>query len=159
MEGQRILGIDPGSGKLGHGLIEIVNGKAKLLGYGCIETTPNSPETQKLSYIYDEMVRLIADIKPDLMAIEMLFFASNVTTAFSVGQARGVVLLVAAQANIPIAEIAPLRLKKVLLGNGNAKKKDIQNFVKDYFHLEKIPKPDDAADAIAIALSQVIAET
>ena len=154
MEGKRILGIDPGSGRLGHGLIEIVNGKPRLISHGCIETTVNSPEPQKLSYIYDELIRLVDSLKPDLIAVEMLFFARNVTTAFSVGQARGVILLVAAQANVEIAEIAPLRVKKVLLGNGSAKKKEIQNFVKDYFHLEKVPKPDDAADAIAIALSQ-----
>jgi crossover junction endodeoxyribonuclease RuvC len=155
MEGKRILGIDPGSGRLGHGLIEIVDGQPQLIGHGCIETTVNSPEPQKLSYIYDELIRIVDEIKPDLITVEMLFFARNVTTAFSVGQARGVVLLVAAQANVPVTEIAPLRLKKVLLGNGTAKKKDIQNFVKDYFKLEKVPKPDDAADAVAIALSQV----
>lgn len=155
MEGKRILGIDPGSGKLGHGLIEISNGQALLIGHGCIETTPNSPETQKLSYIYDELTRIINDIRPDLIAVEMIFFARNVSTAFSVGQARGIVLLVAAQANVPIAEIAPLRLKKILMGHGGAKKKEIQNFVKDYFKLEKVPKPDDAADAIAIALTQL----
>jgi len=154
MRGRRILGIDPGSGRLGHGLIEIIDTQAELIGHGCIETTVNSPEPQKLAYIYDELVRIVNDIKPDLIAVEMLFFARNVTTAFSVGQARGVVLLVAAQANVPIAEIAPLRLKKVLLGNGAAKKKDVQNFIKEYFALEKVPKPDDAADAIAIALSQ-----
>lgn len=156
MEGKRILGIDPGSGKLGHALIEVVNGKAVLIGHGCIETTPNSPETQKLSHIYDALVHMVNEIKPDLIAVEMLFFASNVTTAFSVGQARGVVLLVAAQANIPTAEIAPLRLKKLLMGNGSVKKRDIQVFVKNYFGLEKAPK-DDAADAIAIALTQVFA--
>lgn len=155
MEGKRILGIDPGSGRLGHGLIEIIGGQARLIGHGCIETTPNAPETQKLSHIYEEIVKLIKTIKPDLVAVEMLFFARNVTSAFSVGQARGVVLLAVAQANIELVEIAPLRLKKVLLGNGAAKKKDIQHFVKDYFKLEKVPKPDDAADAVAIALSQV----
>lgn len=151
----RILGIDPGSGRLGHGLIEMVNGRAQLIGYGCIQTTVNSPEPQKLSQIYEEMVQLVDTIRPDLVAVEMIFFANNAKTAFSVGQARGIVLLVAAQANIKIAEIAPLRLKKVLLGNGTSKKKDVQNFVKDYFGLEKMPKPDDAADAVAIALSQV----
>ena len=155
MEGKRILGIDPGSGRLGLGLIEIIGGKPKLMHFDCIETTPNSPEPQKLSFIYYEMVKRFNEIKPDLIAIEMIFFANNAKTAFAVGQARGVVLLAAAQANIEIVEIAPLRLKKVLLGNGNAKKKDVQNFVKDYFGLEKVPKPDDAADAVAIALSQV----
>lgn len=156
MEGKRILGIDPGSGRVGHGLIEIIDGHAHLIGHGCIETTPNSPEPQKLSQIYEDVSKLVNEIKPDLLAIEMLFFARNVTTAFSVGQARGVILLVAAQANIEVVEIAPLRLKKVLLGNGNSKKKDVQNFVKEYFGLEKVPKPDDAADAIAIALSQIV---
>lgn len=156
MEGKRILGIDPGSGRLGHGLIEIINGQAHLIGHGCIETTVNSPEPQKLSQIYEELVGLVNEIRPDIIAVEMLFFARNVTTAFSVGQARGVVLLVAAQANVQVQEIAPLKLKKVLLGNGKAKKRDVQNFVKDYFKLEKAPKPDDAADAVAIALSQII---
>src|SRR3989344_1883155 len=155
MEGKRILGIDPGSGRLGLGLIEIIKGKVELMHYDCIVTTPNSPEGQKLSFIYDEIVRRFNEIKPDLIAIEMIFFANNAKTAFAVGQARGVVLLAAAQANIEIVEIAPLRLKKVLLGNGKAKKKDVQRFVKDYFGLEKMPKSDDAADAVAIALSQV----
>ena len=90
------------------------------------------------------------------MAIETLFFARNITSAFSVGQARGVVLLAAAQANIEVVEIAPLRLKKVLLGNGNAKKKDVQNFIRHYFNIDEKKKlGDDAADAVAIALSQV----
>jgi crossover junction endodeoxyribonuclease RuvC len=109
MKGRRILGIDPGSGRLGHGLIEIIDGQATLIGHGCIETTVNSPEPQKLSLIYEELAGLVNEIKPDLIAVEMLFFANNAKTAFSVGQARGIVLLVAAQANIEIAEIAPLR--------------------------------------------------
>ena len=87
MEGKRILGIDPGSGKLGLGLIEIINGKPHLMHYDCIITTPNSPEPQKLSYIYDEFVNRLNKIKPDLMAIETLFFTRNITSAFSVGQA------------------------------------------------------------------------
>lgn len=156
MEGKRILGIDPGSGRVGHGLIEIIKGEPSLISHGCIETTVNAPETQKLSQIYEEVGRLINTIRPDLLAIEMIFFANNAKTAFAVGQARGVILLVAAQANIEVAEIAPLRLKKVLLGNGKAKKKEVQLFVKDYFKLEKVPKPDDAADAVAIALCQVL---
>lgn len=157
MEGKRILGIDPGSGRVGHGLIEIIDGQAHLIGHGCIETTKNAPEPQKLSHIYEDVTKLVKEIKPDLIAIEMLFFARNVTTAFSVGQARGVILLVAAQANIEVVEIAPLRLKKVLLGNGNSKKKDVQNFIRSYFGIDEKKKlGDDAADAIAIALSQVV---
>jgi len=156
MRGKRILGIDPGSGKLGLGLIEIIKGKPHLIHYDCITTTPNSPEPQKLSFIYYEIVKRLNEIKPDLMAIETLFFARNITSAFSVGQARGVVLLAAAQANIEVVEIAPLRLKKVLLGNGNAKKKDVQNFIRHYFNIDEKKKlGDDAADAVAIALSQV----
>ena len=158
MRGKRILGIDPGSGRVGHGLIEIIDGHPQLIGCGCIETTPNSPEVHKLKTIYEEVTKLIETIKPDMVAVEMLFFANNAKTAFSVGQARGVILLVASQANIEVAEIAPLRLKKVLLGNGTSKKKDVQIFVKNYFGLEKVPKPDDAADAVAIALSQFFLE-
>ncbi|MEK7202133.1 MAG: crossover junction endodeoxyribonuclease RuvC [Patescibacteria group bacterium] len=156
MRGKRILGIDPGSGRLGLGLIEIIGGKPNLIHYDCIVTTPNSPEPQKLSFIYYEMVKRFNEIKPDLIAIEMIFFANNAKTAFAVGQARGVVLLAAQQANIEIVEIAPLRLKKVLLGNGKAKKKDVQNFVRHYFSVDEKKKlGDDAADAVAIALSQV----
>lgn len=157
MEGKRILGIDPGSGRLGWGVIEVVNGKPLLIHYDCIMTTPNAPETQKLKHIYEELVHRLKEIKPDLLAIETLFFTRNVTSAFSVGQARGVVLLAAAQANIEIVEIAPLRLKKVLLGNGTAKKKDIQSFIRHYFDIDEKKKlGDDAADAVAIALSQFI---
>lgn len=160
MEGKRILGIDPGSGKLGHGLIEIIDGQPRLIGYGCIETTPNAPETQKLEHIYNELIKLVETIKPDLVAVETLFFTRNITSAFSVGQARGVVLLVIAQHNIEFAEIAPLRLKKILMGHGGVKKKEIQNFIRDYFVLDKEKKlGDDAADAIAIALSQVLIKT
>jgi len=158
MEGKRILGIDPGSGKLGLGLIEITGGKPRLMHYDCIETTPNSPEPQKLSFIYYQLVNRLNEIRPDLMAVERIFFARNVTTAFSVGQARGVVLLAAAQANIEVVEIAPLQLKKILLGNGTAKKKDVQAFIRNYFGIsEKKKLGDDAADAVAIALSQVTA--
>lgn len=155
-KGKRILGIDPGSGRLGLGLIELTEQKPKLISFSCITTTPNSPETRKLAHIYAELVGRLNHIRPDLIAVEMLFFANNARTAFAVGQARGVVLLAAAQANIEVAEIAPLRLKKVLLGNGKAKKRDVQHFIKEYFQLEKIPQPDDAADAIAIALSQCL---
>lgn len=157
MEGKRILGIDPGSGRLGLGLIELTRGKPILMHYDCIETTPNAPEPEKLSYIYDQLVSRLSHIKPDLLAIETLFFARNITSAFSVAQARGVVLLAAAQVNIEIVEIAPLRLKKVLLGNGSAKKKDVQNFIRHYFNIDEKKKlGDDAADAIAIALSQAL---
>jgi len=156
MRGRRILGIDPGSGRVGHGLIELINGQPSLIGHGVIETTVNAPQTQKLSHIYERMVALINEIRPDLIAVEMIFFARNTSTAFSVGQARGVILLAAAQANIEIAEIAPLKLKKVLLGHGGAKKKDIQFFIRDYFKISKETKlGDDAADAVAIALCQV----
>lgn len=158
MRGKRILGIDPGSGKLGHALIEEKANTIDLINYGCIQTTVNSPEPQKLSHIYDELLALVNKIRPDLIAVEMLFFANNIKTAFSVGQARGVVLLIAQQAHIPIAEVAPLQLKKLLTGNGHAKKREVQEYIKEYFNLEKIPKPDDAADAIAIALSQAVKE-
>ncbi|OGD60961.1 crossover junction endodeoxyribonuclease RuvC [Candidatus Berkelbacteria bacterium RIFCSPLOWO2_01_FULL_50_28] len=157
MKGKRILGIDPGSGRLGLGLIEVIDGKPHLIHYDCILTTPNSPEPQKLSFIYEELVSRLNKIQPDLMAIETLFFARNITSAFSVAQARGVVLLAAAQVNIEIVEIAPLRLKKVLLGNGKAKKKDVQNFIRHYFNIDAKKKlGDDAADAVAIALAHTI---
>lgn len=156
LEGKRILGIDPGSNRVGHGLIEVINNEAHLISYGCIEITPNSTEAHRLKTIYEETIKLLQTIRPDLIAIEMLFFANNAKTAFSVGQARGVILLVASLENIPVEDIAPLRLKKLLLGNGSAKKKEVQEFVKHYFGLDRVPKPDDVADAISIALSQVL---
>jgi len=155
MRGHRILGLDPGSSRLGYGVIELVADEPRLMHYGCIETTPNLALPEKLSALFAELTERISAIKPDIIGIEMIFFAANAKSAFDVGQARGIALLAGAMANIPIVEIAPLSLKKILLGNGGsatAKKRDIQHFVKHYFNLQSIPKPDDAADAVAIAL-------
>lgn len=157
MRGKRILGIDPGTSRMGLGLVELTTDVPRLIHFDCITTTTNAPETQKLSMIYHQLTHHINEIKPDMMAIEMLFFANNAKTAMAVGQARGVALLAAAQANLEVAEIAPLRLKKLLLGRGNAKKKEVQDYIRGYFGIsDKKTLGDDAADAVAIALCHAL---
>ncbi len=149
----RIFGIDPGTGKLGYGMINIEAGQMRMMAYGCIKTPAHMPLAQRLCIIYQEFKKLISDHKPDMVAIEKLFFARNVTTAMGVGEARGVVVLAAAQANIEIQEFTPLQVKQAITGYGRAEKSQIQRMVQKILNLEKIPRPDDAADALAIAIT------
>lgn len=149
----RILGIDPGTGKLGYGCIEIEKSKATLLTYGCVTTPAHTPLSERLVVIFDQISKLVNELKPDTMAIEKLFFARNVTTVMSVGEARGVVLLAAALAEIPINEFTPLQVKQAITGYGRAEKYQIQKMVQAILNLKEIPKPDDAADALAIAIT------
>lgn len=150
----KILGIDPGIGRVGWGIIsKLDGGKLKVEDYGCIETEPNSEIPGRLYAIYDEVGRIIDEYKPQQMAIEDLFFAKNVKTAFSVGQARGVILLSASQKNLKINIYTPLQVKNAVAGYGRAEKRQIGEMVKLTLHLKQVPKPDDAADALAIALT------
>lgn len=149
----RIIGIDPGTGILGFGIIEVVKGKPQLVDGGVIRTPVKEDDAVRLQTIYDELTDIIADTKPDEMAVEKLFFARNVTTAMTVAQARGVVLLTAMQAGIKIAEYTPMQIKQALTGYGKAEKKQIQEMVRVVLNLKEIPKPDDAADAIACAIT------
>lgn len=149
----RIIGIDPGTGILGFGIIEIVKGKPQLVDGGVIRTPVKEDDAVRLQTIYDELTDIIAQTKPDEMAVEKLFFARNVTTAMTVAQARGVVLLTAMQAGIKIAEYTPMQIKQALTGYGKAEKKQIQEMVRVVLNLKEIPKPDDAADAIACAIT------
>lgn len=149
----RIIGIDPGTGILGFGIIEVVKGKPVLVDGGVIRTPVKEDDAVRLQTIYDELTDIIADTKPDEMAVEKLFFARNVTTAMTVAQARGVVLLTAMQANLKIAEYTPMQIKQALTGYGKADKKQIQEMVKVILGLQEVPKPDDAADAIACAIT------
>lgn len=148
-----ILGIDPGIGRCGWGVVESKNGKLKAIEYGCIETTPNSEVTKRLLKINDEIKKVIKKNKPDALSIEELFFGSNATTAFSVGQARGVVLLLAGVNNIPVETYTPLEVKMAVTGYGRADKNQVAQMVKVILKLEKIPKIDDTSDALAIALA------
>lgn len=149
----KILGIDPGTGILGFGIIEIVKNQPKLVDGGVIRTPVHEDDGVRLLTIYDELTQIIKDTKPDMMSVEKLFFARNVTTAMTVAQARGVVLLCAMQAGIPFHEYTPMQIKMAVTGYGKAEKKQVQEMVKVILQLKEIPKPDDAADALAAAIT------
>lgn len=149
----RILGIDPGTGILGFGVIDVVRGKLQLVDGGVIRTPVHEDDAVRLLTIYNELTEIIKQHKPDMMSVEKLFFARNVTTAMTVAQARGVVLLTAMQAGIPIHEYTPMQIKQAVTGYGKADKKQMQEMVKILLELQQIPKPDDAADALAAAIT------
>lgn len=149
----RILGIDPGTGILGFGVIEGDVRKPKMVDAGVIRTDAHQPEAERLKIIYDSLDEIINDTKPQAVSVEKLFFARNVTTAMAVSQARGVVLLISQQKEIPIFEYTPLQIKMALTGYGKADKKQIQEMVKVILGLKTVPKPDDCADALAAALT------
>jgi crossover junction endodeoxyribonuclease RuvC len=149
----RILGIDPGTGILGFGIIEADKGKYQLVDGGVIRTPVKEDDAVRLLTIYEELTDIIASTNPAMMSVEKLFFARNVTTAMTVAQARGVVLLCGKQANLDIYEYTPMQIKLAVTGYGKADKKQMQEMVRVILGLEEIPKPDDAADAIAAALT------
>lgn len=148
----RIIGIDPGTGILGFGVIEAEGGKTKLVDAGVIRTPVKEDDAVRLQTIYDELSDIIAQTKPKEMAVEKLFFAQNVTTAMTVAQARGVVLLAGRQAGLKIVEYTPLQIKQSLTGYGRAEKKQMQEMVRILLGLKETPQPDDCADALAAAL-------
>lgn len=150
----RIIGIDPGTGRLGFGVIDILKGnKVKLVTGGTITTPANTPLPERLEEIYDSLKQIIDETKPEIMSVEKLFFAQNVTTAMSVSHARGVVMLAGQQAGLEIAEYTPLQIKQTLTGYGRADKKQMQEMVRMHLGLREVPKPDDAADALAAAIT------
>ncbi len=148
----RILGIDPGTGILGFGVIESGR-RPMLVDAGVIRTKPHQPEPERLAIIFDGLTEIVAAARPDVVSVEKLFFARNVTTAMSVAQARGVVLLVAQQRGLPIFEYTPMQIKLSVTGYGKADKKQMQEMVRVLLNLKEVPKPDDAADALAAALT------
>lgn len=147
-----ILGIDPGTAIVGWGLIEKEGKKCRLLDYSCIRTHSSKKLSERLLEIFDQINSIIKKYKPDTVVIEQLFFFKNTKTAMSVGQARGVLMLAAQINKKEFFEYTPLQVKKAMSGYGRAEKKQIQDMVKASLGLEEIPKPDDAADALAIAL-------
>ncbi len=149
----RILGIDPGTGILGFGVIDIIKGKAHLVDAGVIRTSAKDEDAVRLQTIFEELTSVIAETKPQAMSVEKLFFAQNVTTAMTVSQARGVVLLAGQQAGLTIHEYTPLQIKQALTGYGRAEKKQIQEMVRVILQLKEVPKPDDCADALAAAIT------
>ena len=155
----RILGIDPGYGITGFGLIEAQRGASQLLKCGAITTPAGMDFSARLEIIYEDMRQLLEAAKPEAVAIEELFFGHNVTTAIGVAQSRGVILLAIRQAGVPVYQYKPMQVKQAVVGYGNATKHQVQDMTKRLLHLDKLPKPDDAADAIAIALCHARSST
>ena len=153
----RILGIDPGIAIVGFGLIEAERGQTKLLNYGAITTPAGLPLARRLVQIEQDMEALIAQLKPDAIAVEELFFSNNITTGIAVAHGRGIILCTAEKSGVPLYEYTPMQVKQAIVGWGGAEKKQIQQMVKMLLHMETIAKPDDAADAIAIALTHAAA--
>jgi crossover junction endodeoxyribonuclease RuvC len=149
----RIIGIDPGTGILGFGIIDVEKDKSRLIDAGVIRTSAKQDDAARLQTIFDELTEIINEFKPTAMSVEKLFFAQNVTTAMTVAQARGVVLLAGRQAELAIYEYTPLQIKQALTGYGRAEKKQIQEMVRIILQLPEIPKPDDCADALAAAIT------
>lgn len=148
----RILGIDPGTGILGFGVIESDKGKVQLVDAGVIRTPVKQDDAIRLATIYEELTDIIAETRPTTMSVEKLFFAQNVTTAMTVAQARGVVLLCGQQASLNIFEYTPLQIKQAITGYGKADKKQMQEMVRVILKLKDVPRPDDCADALAAAI-------
>jgi crossover junction endodeoxyribonuclease RuvC len=151
----RVLGIDPGIATTGYGIIEEENNKLKVIDYGCIITEKNKLFQDRLKEIYHGFISIIRKYRPDVIAIEEIFFAKNVKTAISVGHARGVMMLSAINEGVGISEYTPLQVKIAVVGYGRAEKYQVQDMLKTIFKLKIIPKPDDAADALAIAYCHI----
>lgn len=148
----RILGIDPGIAIVGFGVVDKNGNRYSTVDYGAITTPAHTPLENRLKTIYDEMTLLFVNFRPDAMSVEELFFNSNAKTAIAVGQARGVIILSAVENGVPIYEYTPLQVKQALTGYGRASKMQIQQMMKSMLGLSEIPKPDDVADALAIAV-------
>lgn len=149
----RIIGIDPGTGILGFGVVDIAKDKIRLVDAGVVTTPAHTPHDERLEDIFDSLTAIIAETKPDVMSIEKLFFSKNITTAMTVSEARGVALLVARKAHLPIHEYTPQQIKQTLTGYGKADKKQVQEMVRTQLGLTEVPKPDDCADALAAAIT------
>jgi crossover junction endodeoxyribonuclease RuvC len=163
-----ILGIDPGTAIMGYGLVEsgVVDSaprqrastggdNLRMLEYGALHTPANAPLFERLPMLYKGIMDLLAEYKPDGLALEQLFFNRNVTTALSVGHARGVVILAAAHSSVPVSEYTPLQVKQAVVGYGRATKEQVQAMVKVLLNMDHIPRPDDAADALAVAICHI----
>lgn len=148
----RILGIDPGTGILGFGVIEANHGKFQLVDAGVIRTPVKEDDAVRLQTIYEELTDIIVQNKPKVMSVEKLFFSQNVTTAMTVSQARGVVLLCGQQNGLELQEYTPQQIKLAITGQGRADKKQVQEMVKVLLGLKEVPQPDDCADALATAI-------
>jgi crossover junction endodeoxyribonuclease RuvC len=157
-----VLGIDPGTAIMGYGLVSSgasattsQREELRMVEYGALYTPPHTPIVERLPMLYDGLMELLREYKPQAVAIEELFFNKNVRTALAVGHARGVAILAAAHAGLPIAEYTPLQVKQAVVGYGRATKEQVQSMVKVLLGMDHIPRPDDAADALAIAICYI----
>lgn len=148
----KILGIDPGFATIGFGLVEFTRGVPRMLRYGAITTPPELEFSARLVMIYNDMTELLQTLKPDAVSVEELFWGHNVTTGIGVSHGRGVILLAAAENQLPIYEYTPMQIKQAVVGYGNATKKQVMDMTRRLLHMERVARPDDAADAIAVAL-------
>ena len=155
----RILGIDPGYGITGFGVVDTERGQTRLVTCGAITTPAGMDFSTRLEIIYEDMRQLLEKAKPDAVAIEELFFGQNVTTGIGVAQSRGVILLAIRRAGLEVTSYKPSQVKQAVVGYGNATKHQVQDMTKRLLGLETMPKPDDAADAIAIALCHARSNT
>lgn len=151
----KILGIDPGTETIGYGIVEKLHKSKPLrcLGYGTIKTPRGKTRGERLLVLDKGLTKLLGNLKPDVLAVESLFFFKNLKTAMGVSEARGVILLVGTKAKIPIFEFAPLQVKMAVTGYGRAEKRQMQRMVKEILALPEIPKPDDAADGLGLAIA------
>jgi crossover junction endodeoxyribonuclease RuvC len=147
-----VLGIDPGTAATGYGVLERRGSRLRLIDYGCFETLPGHPLPERLLHIHHAVTELIETHRPRVVGVERLFFNRNVQTAFAVGQARGAVLLAAAQAGVPVLEYGPHEVKIAVTGYGRAGKEQVQRMVQIVLGMPSLPRPDDAADALAVAI-------
>ncbi len=150
----RLIGLDPGTATVGYGIIDDLDGQVVVVSYGVIVTRPKDGDTaRRLQILFERLNDLIVEYRPDAAAIEKLFFGKNITTAINVGQARGVLLLALANAGLPVSEYSPPEIKEAVSGYGNASKQQVQFMVQNILGLDEIPKPDDAADGLAVAFT------
>jgi len=149
----RILGIDPGTHIVGYGLLHCHQGQYSAGAFGTLQVPPKTPMPETLLSLHSDLQVILQELQPDVMVVEQIFFFRNVSTAMSVAQARGVILLAGQQAAVPMAEYTPMQVKMTLTGYGRASKRDVQEMVRDLLQLETLPRPDDAADALALAIT------
>lgn len=149
----RILGLDPGTATTGYGFIDVLDGRLTMVEYGAILTPPEDYPALRLKSIYEQLTLLLTQFAPETAAVEQVFFGRNITTAIAVGQARGVMLLALANAGLPISEYSPPQVKEAVTGYGKADKAQVQMMVRHLLNLAETPKPDDAADALAVAIT------
>ena len=149
----RVLGIDPGYAIVGWGVVEYISNRFAPIGYGAVITEKDTPFEQRLVEIYESVFDICKRYQPEALSIEKLYYQHNQTTVIGVAEARGVILLAAAQCGVPIYEYTPMQVKQAITGYGKAVKKQIQEMTRIMLHLESVPKPDDTADALAMAIT------